>query len=195
MGVKHRYIDRRDWKRVTARRSLELALPDGGLAHRLDILDLTRPAWGSVVEGGENWRIADRGWCWLGWMRPDFPWALTAMRDEKGEWVQWYFDIVSGMGRDGDGRAWFEDCYLDVVVLPDGRAYLLDADEMEEARSAGLVTGAEYEAAWRAAKELLSAFPAAIGPLREKTQALWELFDREEPFRGAENGQDCVKYT
>ena len=193
MGAKHRYIDRRDWARVTRRRSAGLVLPDGAFAHRLDILAIAAPSWGSLGEGADAWRIADEGWCWLGWMRPDLPWALTAMRDEKGAWVQWYFDIVSGMGCDADGRAWFEDCYLDVVALPDGRAVLLDADEMEDARRAGLVTPEEYAAAWRAARELLARFPAWIAPLREKTQALYDLFGAKPPFAEPEKGGFSVK--
>ena len=173
MGVKHRYIDRRDWQRVTARADADRVLSDGAHAHLIRIDALTAPAYGSL--GAGKYVIADAGWHWLGWMRPDFPWALTAMRDSEGNWTQWYFDIVSGMGRDVDGRGWFEDCWLDIVVLPDGSAVLLDEDELEEALRTGEVTPEQAEAARRAAGELLAAFPGGIGKLREFTQ---KLFDR-----------------
>ena len=179
MGVKHRYIDRRDWQRLIERVGRGKTTPDGAFAYRTDLIRLTAPGYGQLGEG-EGWRIADDGWCWLGWMRPDFPWALTAMRDENGDWVQFYFDIVSGMGCDSDGRAWFDDCWLDIVALPDGRVYLLDEDELEEALQNGEATAQEAENARKAAQELLKALPGSMENLRSFCERLYRSFDDDE---------------
>lgn len=176
MGVKHRYIDRRDWERPVERIGRALRMPDGAYAYRTDLTKLQSPAYGQL--GGESrWKIADDGWCWLSWMRPDFSWALTAMRDEVRKWVQFYFDIVSEIGCDSDGRAYFEDCYLDVVVLPDGKTFLLDADELDDALRAGKVNSAQAENAHRAASELIAAFPNGVDRLCRFVQELYDAFE------------------
>lgn len=174
MGVKHRYIDRRDWKRATERKSRAMTLPDGSFSHRLDIVRATSPAFGALFAGRSEYVIADTGWTWLSWMRGDYPWALTAMRNPNGVWTQWYFDIVSGMGADEDGRAWFDDMYLDVLVLPDGQTALLDEDELEAAFASGEITLSQRDEAREAANRLLSAFPRGIGPLAAFTKALYD---------------------
>jgi len=176
MGVKHRYIDRRDWQRPLERICRGKEMPDGAYAFRTDLVRLSAPGYGQLG-GKEKWRIADDGWCWLSWMRPDFPWALTAMRDENGDWVQFYFDIVSGMGCDADGRAWFDDCWLDVVVMADGRAFLLDEDELEGALAGGELSLEEAKGAKAAAAQLLRAFPEGVSRLREFMETLYRSFD------------------
>lgn len=178
MGVKHRYIDRRDWKRPLERICRGKAMPDGAYAFRTDLVRLSAPGYGQLG-GTEKWRIADDGWCWLGWMRPDFPWALTAMRDENGKWVQFYFDIVSDMGCDADGRAWFEDCYLDIVLLPDGQVFLLDEDELAEALEKGEAAPEEAQKAREAAAELMRTLPEGVGRLEAFVQRLYDSFGGE----------------
>lgn len=178
MGVKHRYIDRRDWQRPLERICRGKEMPDGAYAFRTDLVRLSAPGYGQLG-GKEKWRIADDGWCWLSWMRPDFPWALTAMRDENGDWVQFYFDIVSDMGCDDDGRAWFEDCYLDIVALPDGQAFLLDEDELAGALENGEVSRADVDRAKCAAEHLMKMLPAEIGRLCAFVRQLYADFDNE----------------
>ena len=176
MGVKHRYIDRKDWKRPLERIGRAKNGADGSFAYRTDLIRLTAPGYGEL-ESGQKCLIADDGWTWLGWMRPDFPWALTAMKDERGRWTQFYFDIVSGMGCDADGRAWFDDCWLDIVVTADGRAYLLDEDELEEAFQNGELTPQAAASARKAAEELLLAFPQGVEKLRAFMEQLYLSFD------------------
>jgi len=176
MGAKHRYIDRRDWHRPLERVGRAKRGADGSFAYRTDLLKMRDPAYGEAEKGVRS-KIADDGWTWLGWMRPDFPWALTAMRDEKGDWVQFYFDIVSGMGCDADGRAWFDDCWLDVVVMADGRAFLLDEDELEGALAGGELSLEEAKGAKAAAAQLLRAFPEGVSRLREFMETLYRSFD------------------
>lgn len=187
MGAKHRYIDRTDWKRPLERVGRAKNGPDGSFAFRTDLLRLSSPVYGEA-QTGERAKIADDGWTWLSWMRPDFPWALTAMRDEHGEWVQFYFDIVSAMGCDADGRAWFDDCWLDLVVFADGRAFLLDEDELQQALDRGEVSADAAENARRAAEELLRAFPEGAGRLREFMERLYADIEQSgRPYRFDKN--------
>ncbi len=51
----------------------------------------------------------------------------------------------------------FDDLYLDVVLLPNGKIYVLDEDELEDAYKSGDVTKEEYELAWYTTKWIIAA--------------------------------------
>lgn len=176
MGVKHRYIDRRDWKRPIERVCRGKTMPDGAYAYRTDLVRLTAPGQG-FLPGVGPCKIADDGWCWLSWMRADFPWAMTAMLDENGQWVQAYFDIVSEIGCDEDGRAWFEDVWLDVVALPDGRVFLLDEDELDEAIANGEITPQDARIVRKNAQELVENLRGNTCKVFDFAKKLYESFD------------------
>jgi predicted RNA-binding protein associated with RNAse of E/G family len=57
-----------------------------------------------------------------------------------------------GHGFDAEtGFPWYDDLYLDVVVLADGSFHLLDEDELDEALQEGKITQDEYDIAWQEA--------------------------------------------
>ena len=87
------------------------------------------------------------------------------MFDRDGNVVQWYLDICQRHGIDAEGIPWFEDLYLDVVASLAGTVRLLDADELEGALRAGIVSPAEYALAWREARRLLAATEQRSFPL------------------------------
>lgn len=43
---------------------------------------------------------------------------MTTVINEKGEVVQWYFDITLANALTKEGVPYFDDLFLDVVVLP-----------------------------------------------------------------------------
>ena len=51
---------------------------------------------------------------------------------------------------------WYEDLYLDLDVSPNGQATILDADELDEALAQGIISGLDYELAWREVSSLLT---------------------------------------
>ncbi len=58
---------------------------------------------------------------------------------------------------DDRGLPYFDDLYLDVVLLPNGKMYVLDEDELEDAYKNGDVTKEEYELAWQTTKWIMEA--------------------------------------
>ncbi|SEM83175.1 hypothetical protein SAMN05518847_101916 [Paenibacillus sp. OV219] len=81
---------------------------------------------------------------------------MTTMFDDKNRVVQWYIDICKTQGLTDQQVPWFDDLYLDVVVLPTGEVFLLDEDELEEAVSQGTVTIKDAALARKTAGRLLS---------------------------------------
>jgi predicted RNA-binding protein associated with RNAse of E/G family len=44
-----------------------------------------------------------------------------------------------------NGESWFYDLILDIVVLPDGKRFLLDEDELSEALRDNIITRKQYD--------------------------------------------------
>lgn len=80
---------------------------------------------------------------------------MTSMFDDKGEIVEWYIDICKNQGVTDQGVPWFDDLYLDIVVLQNGEVFLLDEDELDEALSRGHITVKDYDMATESAREVL----------------------------------------
>ena len=87
------------------------------------------------------------------------------MFDDKGQVVQWYIDICKTQGLTDQQVPWFDDLYLDVVVLPSGEVFLLDEDELEEAFGDGAVTSKDAALARKTAGRLLSIYSKRKFPL------------------------------
>ncbi|MFP3917470.1 DUF402 domain-containing protein [Lysinibacillus telephonicus] len=63
------------------------------------------------------------------WM--DKPYNLYFWRDEKGNYIGAYFNIVKNT-KSLDKIIEFEDLIIDVLVLPNGEYFILDEDELPE---------------------------------------------------------------
>jgi uncharacterized protein len=147
--MKRRFVDRSDWDRILERedRLLRCDLKHfQGWVSELKMLRVREPF--SVPNLGGSICIADAGFVWLHYLQDDANHVLTAMLDSSGDIVQWYIDIVLEHGFDAENRLYFDDLYLDIVVSPDGRFEVQDADELEDALKAGVISQAQFDLAW-----------------------------------------------
>lgn len=85
------------------------------------------------VLGDHYLKLADKGYIWIQVFNREKNHCITTMFDEEGNIVEWYIDIVKNIGIDSEGIPYYDDLYLDVVVVPNGEIFLLDLDELEEA--------------------------------------------------------------
>jgi predicted RNA-binding protein associated with RNAse of E/G family len=120
---------------------------------RLTFTAVENPLW--VTSCRSQRRVIDSGFTWLSFFRPNARNVPTAMFDADGGLVQTYIDVVWKHGLDDRGVPWYDDLYLDVVVLPSGEVELLDRDELDVARTSGLVSEGQYRAAIREADDVL----------------------------------------
>lgn len=126
---------------------------------------------------GHHLTIADAGHLWLQLFPDGVPHTLTAMVDERGAIVQWYVDICHAHGQDADGSLWYDDMYLDVVMLPTGELEIIDGEELDDALDRAQVTPDEYAEAWREAIRVRAAIEASNYPLMAVARdVLAELF-------------------
>lgn len=154
--MKRKRADRPGWRRVKRMGYQEKwveALSFTGYAVRLTLDEVVEPAYMSV--GGKTLCVGDRGYVYLQYFPHGQAYAVTKMLDELGNTIQWYIDICKAHGKDQRGHIWYDDLYLDIVVLPQGEVYLLDQDELDEALEKKVISADEHRFASETADALL----------------------------------------
>jgi predicted RNA-binding protein associated with RNAse of E/G family len=154
--MKRRFADRSDWKRVRERKFDVVYIQSPaftGYVTRLLLRQVSEPFYAEIM--GRSYCLADTNFCWLQHFPEGTNYTLTTMFDGTGAVVQWYIDICGSRGVGDDGIPWFDDLYLDIVVLPSRKAVLLDSEELDVALAKGEIDGAQYDLARREAQMLL----------------------------------------
>ncbi len=165
--MKRKELGRYNWPRVLEREDHHCCWQQNGQAGEAALIRIKKVSTPGIGQfHGEPVVIADNGYHWLQIAMADAHWWLTAMVDPAGEITQYYFDITLENRLLGSRDSWFTDIYLDVVLMPDGRMDLLDAEELDEALSSGDITGEQHCLAHIWAKELMKALPARLPELK-----------------------------
>jgi predicted RNA-binding protein associated with RNAse of E/G family len=76
--------------------------------------------------------LAD-GYSWLRCFPQSPHHIMTFMFDADGHVLQLWVDVCLDHGIDAAGLSWWDDLYLDIVVLPDGYLEMQNADELADA--------------------------------------------------------------
>ena len=82
-------------------------------------------------------------------------WKISNIMDEEGNTLEWYCDICEFEIDDENNTFTSNDLLLDVIVYPDGRELILDADEAAEALEKGMITKEQMIKALRSFNSLL----------------------------------------
>lgn len=118
------------------------------------------------------------GYSWLEFYDYNSKFRLTAIYDNNGKIVEWYFDLSREIGKK-DGYPYHEDWYLDVVLTPDGKIILLDEDEFDEAYRKFEMTEDEYHEGKRLVKDLMNRLEAKQDKIKEFTDKYLERVHKE----------------
>lgn len=157
--MKVKTLTRSDWSRLLSRRQAYMPLNEYGLQGYAGLIlmeRVTAPLFVPLL--GEDVLIAADGYSWLQIAPEGENWWLTVMFDAEGKCIQYYFDVSLKNEISGPDSQ-FIDLYLDVVLLPDGRMALLDADELDAALADGSICEEEHALAVRTAEMLLKSIP------------------------------------
>jgi predicted RNA-binding protein associated with RNAse of E/G family len=119
----------------------------------------------SVNMNGKEFCLADEGYIWLQHVPLNSNYAVTTMYNSNKEVVQWYFDVTKGNGISENGRVFFDDLYLDVVVTPSSEIVLFDEDELEEALEVNIITKEDYDLAYNEAKVIMNGIATDVQAL------------------------------
>ncbi|WP_020616332.1 DUF402 domain-containing protein [Paenibacillus daejeonensis] len=156
--MKRKFSDRANWRRILRKSYSCLSMDSDefrGLVTFYRIHELREPLWKEY--NGRRLCLADKGYLWMQHFPKGEQFVVTTMFNDKGKVVQWYIDICKTQGLTDQQVPWFDDMYLDVVVLPTGEVFLMDEDELEEAVRTGDVSPRDAASARKTAGRLLSA--------------------------------------
>lgn len=132
--MKRTYADRPNWSRVIEKRFNLDYIDDGEFRGFLSIIFIDKVREPLVLGESDNRLcIVDDGYIWIQYFPIELKYALTTMFNKEQEVVQWYFDICNGNKVNDIGIPYYDDLYLDVVVLPSGEIILLDENELNDA--------------------------------------------------------------
>ncbi|MDB4868925.1 MAG: hypothetical protein JWR03_3258 [Cohnella sp.] len=156
MRMKRKFSDRANWRRILKKSYACFPMDEPqfhGFVTLYRIHELRDPLWKEY--NGRRMCLADKGYLWMQHFPKGEHFVVTTMFDPQGNVVQWYIDISKIQGLTDQQVPWFDDLYLDIVVLPTGELLLLDEDELEEALDDGLITARDSDMAQRTAARLM----------------------------------------
>ncbi|MED1412080.1 MULTISPECIES: DUF402 domain-containing protein [Bacillus] len=152
--MKRKYGDGSTWKRLIEK-TYTVKQVEEGMLGVLNIKNVREPSYKEYK--GKELCIAGDEYTWMQYFINGKNFAITAMLDDQKKLVQYYIDVTKEYKIDERGLPYFDDLYLDVVLLPNGEIYVLDEDELEDAYSMGDITKEEYELAWHITKWIVAA--------------------------------------
>lgn len=150
-----RDMRRSDWHRILERKYTVSPCSFQGMEGVVSLLQIQKVTGPLTVKNEDgDILIADKGFSWLQVaFKEQFFWA-TVMFDDQGKFLQAYFDITAGNTFEDMDNPRFQDMYLDLVLLGDGRIQVLDRDELDEALEQKEITEEQYQKTLEAGEKL-----------------------------------------
>ncbi len=168
--MKVRSANRQPWPRLLAQRFATRQITDEIFHGQVTLLCMDRVREPLVVESHEkSLCICDTGYSWLQHFPTQCHYTVTTQFDAAGTVVQWYIDICAQHGVDAAGIPWWQDLYLDLIVMPDGQQQIVDGDELDEALHAGIIDCKLHALAWREAHAVAAQIEQGRLPLLQRT--------------------------
>lgn len=153
--LKRKYANHPGWKRILSSENKQSFIHDKNFHGYISLYKMEEVATPLFVtyENNEPLCIADNGYTWLHQLPINQNFAVTTMFNENGQIVQWYIDICENIGLENN-IPYFDDLFLDIVILPSGEVFVLDQDELQESYQTKQITNAQYNLALDVLKKL-----------------------------------------
>lgn len=157
--MKRKYADRANWRRILEKHfsvSRVQTVLFTGYITCFKIGRVSEPLWRKYKD--KEICIADNGYTWIQHYPEQSHYIVSSMYDENGKIVQWYIDVCKTQGLTESGVPWFDDLYLDIVILPSGELILKDEEELNDALKYGQINRADYDLAWKTANAVIKEY-------------------------------------
>lgn len=154
--LERKFANRPGWSRIAKKQFKVAYFNEEDFKGHVAILKLEKvlsPLIKTIVE--KEVCIVDDGYIWLQHYPENAKYCITTMYNNKLEIVQWYFDIVENIGISKEGIPFFDDLYLDIVLLPNCEVFLLDEDELENALIENIISKEQYSLAYNEMKNIM----------------------------------------
>ncbi|MCE5170440.1 DUF402 domain-containing protein [Paenibacillus profundus] len=155
--MKRKYADRGDWKRILSKDFALTYVEDTHFTGHVSLIKFNSVRAPLVKEmGGTKIPLVNTGYYWMQHFPLHAHYSVTTMFNDQEKIVQWYIDICEHVDVDQRGIPYYDDLYLDVVLLPSGQVFLLDENELEEALEWGRISKSQYDLAVAEASRFIS---------------------------------------
>lgn len=121
--------------------------------------------------------LVNNGYIWMQHFPEGQEYSVLTMMDDQLKVIQWYYDIIKPYQLTEEGVPYYDDMYLDVVVLGNGEIYTFDEDELDQALLDGVITHTEHERATQASNNLLDEIKASNHAFGNVSQGHMKLFE------------------
>ncbi|WP_282941345.1 DUF402 domain-containing protein [Paenibacillus sp. RC67] len=146
--MKQKIANRPNWTRILKKRYYQHYVSDEVFEGYMSFLYLDQVREPLFIQyAGESVCIADHGYSWIMLFPRDSHHSVTIMLDSNDQVLQWYFDVTWLTELNDEGVPVIHDLYLDLVQLPNGNHFVLDEDELLDARHKGIINEDVYELA------------------------------------------------
>ena len=88
--------------------------------------------------------VADDGFQWLVIVPKYKNYVITMYMDQNRKTILWYIDMIDGQGTDEDGVCFYNDLFLDLIILDSGEIVEDDRDELDMALAQGVISKEQY---------------------------------------------------
>ena len=158
LEVKRKNLDRREWYDDSQRTFKCKYIKEESFEGGAGLITFTGLAEPEMVDSPKGKLcIADNGYQWLELAPKEGNFVITTMF--IGDRIfQHYVDITLRNEISPTGDAVFYDLFLDVVADADGKAMIIDEDELLEAYKDGVIDAEEYDLARTVASQVLDLF-------------------------------------
>jgi uncharacterized protein len=155
--MKRKSTDRTYLKRVIDRDFISINVDDYDFKGYITLFKMNKVTQDCIIKyGKKNICVINNGYKMMQYVPLNENYTLTAFFDKNNRLVQWYFDITYRNGMDDDGIPFYDDLYLDIVILPPLDIYLLDEDELDEARDTKEINEEQYNLAYDVTNRLMN---------------------------------------
>ena len=128
-----------------------------------------------VNDGEKDVCIKDNDYEWFEVYPDNEHYAITIMFDDNNNLIEWYFDISKEVGIE-DGIPYEDDLYLDMVLAPDGRVFILDEDELQDALNKKEILQSDVDLAYNTLNVLKNRYVNNLDELKELTNRISDIF-------------------
>lgn len=118
LKIKHTRMTFDEWNRAIVKKNVYLSEDEEkryGLIHIEKVKE--KQVWG-FLDGRPV--VADDGFQWLVIVPKYKNYVITMYMDQNRKTILWYIDMIDGQGTDEDGVCFYNDLFLDLIILDSG---------------------------------------------------------------------------
>lgn len=154
--MKLNYADRRNDKNIIEKKFNIIDIKKDDFIGKISLINIKKINKEFTVKrpDGSESTLLKEDYNWMTIFPENKKYCITVMYDNNWNILQWYFDIARDICKYENEIPYNEDMYLDVVLLPNGKYYILDEDDLKQALNDGLINNKEYIEAYNTTKDI-----------------------------------------